>query len=157
MYRNHEHPAASLCRCLLGSCRVSNPRVLQAKSRRNLEKPMWLLDFLRMPCAGDNRVAVSTPDVAASVAPASCALAHIPSDMASGAGSGERSPVDAGLLLGRSFRVGWGPGGVIALPGAPPLARPCPGTDGAGQGPLALMGHLRVCWDIPPCIEQNPR
>src|SRR4051794_29391515 len=26
----------------------------------------------------------------------------------------ERSMVDAGLSLGRSFRVGWGPGGIIA-------------------------------------------
>jgi hypothetical protein len=35
----------------------------------------------------------------------------------------ERCLVDAGLLMGRSFRVGWSPQGLLAYPGT--LPSPC--------------------------------
>lgn len=38
-------------------------------------------------------------------------------EVAGRAGGQERVLVDAGLLLGRSFRVGWGPGGTLYRPG----------------------------------------
>ncbi len=44
-----------------------------------------------------------------------------PPALGAGEAAAARSLVDAGLLLGRSFRAGWGPGGVLAVPGAPSL------------------------------------
>lgn len=77
-----------------------------------------------MPRKGHPIIPHKCPQPRADKGPATAATAGVPPPLAlaASAGPAERSLVDAGALLGRSFRAGWGPGGLLAVPGAPRLA-----------------------------------
>ncbi|KAK9845938.1 hypothetical protein WJX81_006497 [Elliptochloris bilobata] len=78
------------------------------------------------------------PTARASDAASDAASAPQPLDVAIGTVGAERSVVDAGTLLGRSFRAGWGPGGVLAVP-----APAAPGKRASGAIPRPPRLELR--------------